>query len=77
MFSNKRIRCHILDRTDQVAMGKEHLAYMVKRTPGLEKAITDAQKALDDHRAAIADQEKFIKDVEATLGIHWLENPPY
>jgi hypothetical protein len=77
MFSNKRICCHILDRKDQVEQGKEHLEYLKGETPELEKAVLDAQKALDDHRAAIANQEKFIKDVEATLDTHWLENPPY
>lgn len=77
MFSNKQIRCHIDDRTDQVEQGKEFLEYLNGGTASLEEAVKTAQKALADHKLEIANKEQFIKDVEATLHIRWLENPPY
>lgn len=76
-FSNKLIRCHILDRRDQVDQGKDTLKYLAGKTEGLEQAVKDAQKALEDHHRRIANTEKFVKDVEATLDIHWLNDPPY
>lgn len=77
MFSNKRIRCHILDRKDQVDDGKETIRYLEGETASLEEAVTAAETALADHHKRIANAKQFVKDVEATLDIHWLDNPPY
>lgn len=77
MLSNKRIRCHILDRTDQLASAKEQLKYLKGRTLKQLQAIHGAELALEKHSTNIANAEKFVKDLEATMHIHWLENPPY
>lgn len=77
MFSNKIIRCHVLDRQDQVDEGKEHIEYLKKQTVKLQERVKAAQRALDRNLAAIERKQKFVNDVEATLHIHWLNDPPY
>lgn len=76
-FSNKVIRCHILDRRDQVEEAIDSLEYLNKKTASMEEAVRTAQKALDDHKLRITKVEKLKTDIEATLDIHWLDNPPY
>lgn len=77
MFSDKIIRCHVLDRRDQVNEGKEQLEYLKKRTVELQEQVNAAQRTLDLNLAAIERKQKFVNDVEATLHIHWLNDPPY
>lgn len=76
-FSNKEIRCHILDRRDQVEEAIETLEYLNGKTASLEEAVRTAQQALDAHHQRIHKVEKLKTDIEATLDTHWLDNPPY
>ncbi len=81
MFSNKRIRCHILDRTDQLESAKWQLNYLRGKTNEIAQekldAIEAANRKHETHLLRLADAEKFVNDLEATMHIHWLENPPY
>lgn len=77
MTSDKKIRCHITDREDQVDECKEALVYLAKRTAELEGAVKTAQEALAAHHRRIVNVNKFKEDIEATLHIHWLNDPPY
>lgn len=77
MFSPKVIRCHILDRRDQIEECDESLEYLRSQTEVLEQAVESAKMALQQNANAITANRKLKADIEATLHIHWLDNPPY
>lgn len=77
MLSNKIIRCHIHDRQDQVEECTDRLEYLNGCTAKLEQAVADAQTALQENAEAIARTIKLKTDIEATLHIDWLNDPPY
>lgn len=76
-LSNKRIRCHILDRTDQLESAKYQVKYLNGKTQEKLDAIATAERAHEEHLTRIANAEKFVKDLEALMHIDWVDNPPY
>lgn len=81
MFSNKVIRCHILDRTDQLADAKNDQDRAIKKVSVLEAeveaTIAAARKKLVDHMNGIEKRQNHIDYLESTMDIHWIDNPPY
>lgn len=77
MLSNKTIRCHILDRRDQVEECDDRLEYLKGCIATLEQAVEDAKTALQDNADAIVRTTKLKTDIEATLHLDWLNDPPY
>lgn len=80
-FSNKEIRCHILDRKDQLAMAKEWQERDINNFPKLQREtfakIATLYEELDAHEAGIAKRQEHIDYLESTMDIQWIDNPPY
>lgn len=72
---NCELRCHILDRKDQLEMSKSSRPYLQQKSEDLKKAIADAQAAYDHHLGRIARRELFIELVESTLKVDWIARP--
>lgn len=81
MFSNKVIRCRILDRKDQLVDAQNAQSQAIKEVPVLEAElaaiIAAARKKLDDHINAMEKRQKHIDYLGSTMDIHWIDNPPY
>lgn len=77
MMSTKVIRCHILDRRDQVEECDKSFEYLSSLTKKLEQAVEDAKKALQQNVDDMTANRKLKTDIEATLHLNWLDNPLY
>lgn len=76
-FSTKIIRCHILDRQDQLSEAIYWQKCESARTTELEKDIIAAQERLEKHKQTIEERQKHIEYLESTMNIRWIDNPPY
>jgi Uri superfamily endonuclease len=76
-FSSKEIRCHILDRQDQLKEAIYWQKTEALKTLKLEAAVELARKALEDHLKGIEKRQKHIDYLESTMHIDWIDNPPY
>lgn len=76
-FSSKEVRCHILDRKDQLEEAKYEQKTETLNTAKLEAAVELARKKLEDHLKGIKKRQKHIDYLESTMNIDWIDNPPY
>lgn len=76
-FSNKIIRCHILDRQDQLSEAIYWQECETAKIPELEQEIIDAQETLEKHKQSIEKRKEHIEYLESTMNAKWIENPPY
>lgn len=74
-FFTCELRCHILDRQDQLKSCKEHRKYLETKRQQLEAALATALAEYEAHIQRTALREKFIKLVESTLSERWIDRP--
>lgn len=77
MFSNKIVRCSILDRQDDL---KEALYWQETEKRNIvkfEEAVKIAEDNLNKHLKRIEERQKHIDYLESVSDIKWIENPPY
>lgn len=76
-FMTCELRCHILDRKDQLESCKDHRRYQKKRKQELLEAINKAQEEYDKFLKYVERREKFIALVESTLHKDWIDRPDF
>lgn len=76
-FSTKIIRCHILDRQDQLSEAIYWQKCETAKIIELEQDVVDAQERLEKHKQAIEKRKEHIEYLESTMNTKWIENPPY
>lgn len=70
---SKQMRCHILDRQDQLEEALERRERLNQHIPILKEKLNKALKAIEDHNADIAEVERFITLLQSTSHIKWIE----
>lgn len=73
MFCTKNMRCHHLDRKDQVGEYEQSLRWVHETINGNLEALKAAQEKYDESLLAATRIESRISDLKATLHIHWIE----
>lgn len=69
------LRCHLLDRKDQLESCKSSRKYLEDKKQELFEEIVKAQKKYDEHLRRMERREMFIKLVESTLSQQWIDRP--
>lgn len=76
-LSNKVIRCHILDRKDQLENARWFRAKALSETAALEKDIERAQTKLNAHLIRLESNKYMIDTLESLQHLDWIDNPPF
>lgn len=74
-FFTCELRCHHLDRQDQLDSLKISHKHQKERLVEMEKAVYDAQTALEEYKIYIAKRRSFERLVQSTVGIDWIDRP--
>lgn len=69
------MRCHVLDREDQIGSHRELLAWLESKTQGYLNEIECAKLNYEKHLNKIVEVKEFIEKLESTLHIPWINNP--
>lgn len=73
MFCTKNMRCHHLDRKDQVGEYEQSLKWAHESIKENLAALQVAQEKYDKSLLKVPRIESKISDLKATLHIHWIE----
>lgn len=76
-LSNKVIRCHILDRKDQLENALWFREKGLSEIAALEKAIETAQTKLNAHMIRLESNKYLIDTLESLQHLDWIDNPPF
>ena len=74
-FMTCELRCHILDRQDQLSSCKQSRVYHEKKTKELLEAYEKAKLEYEAYLKYVAKRESFIDLVESTLSERWIDRP--
>ena len=74
-FMTCELRCHILDRQDQLESCKQSRAYHEKKIKELLEACERSKLEYETYLKHVAKRESFIALVESTLNERWIEHP--
>lgn len=74
-FMTCELRCHILDRQDQLESCKRSRVYHEKKTKELLEACEKAKQEYENYLKYVAKRERFIALVESTLDERWIDRP--
>lgn len=72
-----RLRCHELDRRDELEMIKfnRSLPQSLIERRNIEIEIEEAQAKLDRHDRYVKKQDRWIRLLEDSLKFSWIDNP--
>lgn len=72
-----RLRCHELDRRDELEMilFNRQLPHSTFERLKLEKAVLDAQDKLQAYDLAVKRQDRWVRLLKDSLVHHWIDNP--
>lgn len=73
MFCTKNMRCHHLDRADQVGEYEQSLRWANESIKENLAALQAAQEKYDKSLDAVPRIESKIADLKATLHVRWIE----
>ena len=74
-FMTCELRCHILDRQDQLESCKQSRIYHEKKIKELLEACDKAKLEYNAYLKHVAKRESFIALVESTLNERWIDRP--
>ena len=74
-FMKCELRCHILDRQDQLESCKQSRVYHEKKIKELLEACDKAKLEYETYLEYVAKRESFIALVESTLDKQWIDRP--
>lgn len=67
--------CELLDRQDQLNSAVKQVDYLESKIEEEYNALEEARIKYENFLKAIEERKKFIKLLESTMGVFWIDRP--